>query len=160
MSAGVPFDLSQAARAGATLGHAERYDAVIHMQGGRQRFTTVEGATQITWGRKLDDFSEASVTVAKADADDACCGRLSQVHTWGHELSIYRDGVFVWQGPIVNKIESSTEFVFEARDVLAYLDRRPALGIYNWTPPDEDGFGDGAKDSAYIASQVMRNALD
>ena len=106
------------------LGCAQDYQATLHYQGGRQLFTQLDGLTALSWGRKLDDYSEASVTVAKRDASAGCLHQAGRAQPWAHELTIYRDGGIVWQGPIVEIEETRSELTFTARDMLAWLDRR------------------------------------
>lgn len=110
--------------AGGPLGVAQEYHAVIHFQGGTRVYTPVEGLIGVSWERKLDDYSEANAVVAKAGVSRACGGRLGEVTPWAHELSIYRDGALVWQGPVTNKTETRDALQFSARDVIAWLDRR------------------------------------
>lgn len=151
------------------LGHAERYDVVIHQRGGSRVYGYVDGVTAITWGRKLDDYSECTVEVAKIDASEECAGMLGSVHTWGHEVSIYRDGYFVWQGPLVTKTETSTGFTLEARDMLAWCDSRPVLNTYNWslepgeTPnPDDPNYDPSAEvviDAAHVIGKLLADAF-
>src|SRR5690606_28272131 len=118
------------------LGCAETYSAAVHLRGGRVLWTPLdtEGITALSWGRKLGDYSEASVTVAKKDLPRECLQRLADtvnetgritpgVHVWSHELSIYRDGRLVWQGPIIQPQESRTEITLDARDALFWNDR-------------------------------------
>lgn len=126
------------------LGCAETYRAAIHFQGGASLWTWIEGLTALQWGRKRDDYSEATVTVAKTLAGSTCCGRLGQTRTWGHELTIYRDDDPnpVWQGPIIRKTEKRATISFDARDVLFWLDRRavaPAGPEYFWPTPTDTG---------------------
>lgn len=106
------------------LGCAERYDAVVHYQGGRHVWAHLDGLTALNWGRKLDDYSEASVTVAKRDASRDCLAALGRTQNWAHELSIYRDRQLVWQGPIIQIDETRGQIVIDARDMLTWLDRR------------------------------------
>lgn len=145
------------------LGCAQDYEAVVHFQGGKQVHTRLDGATEITWGRKLDDYSEASVTLAKRQLSEQCWRKIGGiwetreypdengvmrkwlhmvepgVEPWMHELSIYRDKGLVWQGPIVEVIEKRDEGLIEinARDVLFWLDRRVlSLSIEQGGPYD------------------------
>jgi hypothetical protein len=119
-----------------TLGCATTYAAAVHAQGGAKLWTRLDGITALDWGRVRDDFSTAQVTVAKTTAGADCCGRLGQTSSWGHELTIYRNGGLVWQGPIVKKTETRTEFVLDARDMIAWLDRRAInpVGLEHWAP--------------------------
>lgn len=119
------------------LGHAQTYRAEIRATQSGGLWTTVEALAEVSWGRTLDDYSEASIVVAKENATDRCCNLLGQVRTWGHELAIYRDDEFVWQGPITQKSEFRSRFEFSARDMLAWFDRRRNTRPYQWVQPTE-----------------------
>lgn len=143
------------------LGSAQRYQAVIHMQGGQRVWTRVPRLVDVTWGRVLDDYSEASCTVAKRHVDAECAGSLGGVRTWGHELSLYRDGEFVWQGPIVGKSEFGDRFELQARDMIAWFDRRRNVKPYNWTEPtDQNPNGEGAWWVSGILSTVLWDTFE
>lgn len=135
-----------------TLGCAQRYDAAVHWQGGRNVFCLLDSVTEITWRRKLGDYSEASVTLAKPALSPQCWSKLAPefdqhgavikpgLSPWAHELSIYRDHRLVWQGPIVEWVESRDSIEISARDVLAWMDRRVVdLNLAGGTP-DGDRF--------------------
>src|SRR5690625_7504493 len=63
------------------LGCAESYEVVIHFQGGQQVHTHLDAVVEGSWGRKLDDYSEASVTRARSEL---CAHRWRQLGgTWG-----------------------------------------------------------------------------
>lgn len=125
-----------------TLGCAADYTATVHAQGGATVWTRIEGLTQLSWGRVRDDYSTASVEVSKSEAGTGCCGRLGQVTPWGHELTVYRNSALVWQGPIITPTETRTGFTFEARDMIAWLDRRainPPGAEYFYPAPTDTG---------------------
>lgn len=140
----------------ARLGSAESYTAEVHLRGGRVLWTPLEGITGLSWGRKLGDYSEATVSVGKATLPRECWGRIGDVinsagmvqrpgtHTWSHELTIRRDGGIVWQGPITEPSETGSEITFAARDMLAWTDRRITdVGFINETdPPPPHDAGD------------------
>lgn len=137
---------------GGTLGCAQRYDAVVHWQGGKRQFAHLTGVTQVTWSRKLGDYSEASVQIAKGDLSHGCWQQIAPqfdedgtllrpgVEPWAHELSIYRDHRLVWQGPIVSLVETQDAIEVEARDVLAWMDRRVVDLNLEGGSPDGDKF--------------------
>lgn len=128
----------------ARLGCASTYDAEIRFQNGAHLWTKVQGLTELSWGRKRDDWSEGSITVTKSLAGSDCCGKLGQTHTWGHELRIYRDGKTVWAGPIVKVREKRASITFDARDMLFWFDRRSLetrAGPYHpWAGVDTGAF--------------------
>ncbi|MGW1989567.1 hypothetical protein [Embleya sp. NPDC001921] len=106
------------------LGCPQEYTAVIHWRGGSRPYTSpgVDALTSVRWNRTINDISEAAITIAKDEAPE-CCGLLSDVSPWIHELSIYRDGALVWQGPILRTIENRLrgQLRVEAVDVAAWL---------------------------------------
>lgn len=108
------------------LGCAQKYTAVIHHQGGAVPFYQIpsDQVAEITWQRILDDTSKASVRIKRADASAVCCQKVGELDCWGYELSIYRDGDLVWQGPIYDILEDPNDIFIEARDVIGFLDHR------------------------------------
>jgi hypothetical protein len=74
------------------------------------------------WGRVLDDFSQATVVVPIGDP--ACCDILNQINVWHHELQLFRDGAYVWSGPIVNIAGNRTSVTIVARDLFALIEKR------------------------------------
>ena len=86
---------------------------------------TPEQITELTWGRKLGDYSEAHVTAAKRNLPRDCLGALADAvnaagqithpgaHSWSHELTIYRDGGIVWQGPLVQPEQNEIDLILD-----------------------------------------------
>lgn len=99
----------------------------------------LENITQLQWDRRLDDISEASVTIdLSGDSTSTCCLCLADVEPWCHELHIWRDGEEVWVGPVVEITYSYSKVVVRARDSLAWLTVRvPPIDI-NFTAVDTD----------------------
>lgn len=77
--------------------------------------------TEVEWHRVLDDVSTARVSVA-GGVD--CCGDLSQIRTFRHQLDIYRGGTFVWSGPITQIQWTTEDVTIDAVDIIGLLDRR------------------------------------
>ncbi|MGA5497691.1 hypothetical protein ACPCSP_25340 [Streptomyces cinereoruber] len=107
------------------LGCAQEYTAVIHWLGGARPFTSpgVSALTSVVWNRTANDTGEATILISKSMAGASCCGDLGRIEPWVHELSLYRDGELVWQGPIIRVTENRTRFRVEALDVTAWLAR-------------------------------------
>ncbi|MDH6489681.1 hypothetical protein [Streptomyces sp. SAI-127] len=79
--------------------------------------------TSVEWTRVLDGVSTAQATI---NPDGDCCGRLGRISTWRSRLVIFRDGQYVWDGPITGITWSLGQVVIRAQDVLAWLgDRVP-----------------------------------
>lgn len=75
----------------------------------------------VEWTRILDDVSTAHVII---NPDGDCCAQLGRVRTWRHKLVIARDGVTVWEGPIIQAEWSHGMVELWASDILVWLDRR------------------------------------
>lgn len=108
--------------------------------------TPVDILVLVEWTRVLDDVSTAHVVI---NPDGDCCAALGNVRTWRHKLVIARDGVTVWEGPIIQAEWSFGKVELWASDVLVWLDRRvphqsitfdgtDLTDIANWLI--EDGF--------------------
>ena len=114
------------------LNSAADYQALIHHRGGGQVYTAVDQITSVSWERRLDDISTCAITAAKRGADPGCCSRVAYAEPWAHEVSVYRDGALVWQGPLITATESRTSFTLAASDVLAWTQKRVNHDAYNW----------------------------
>lgn len=77
--------------------------------------------TEVEWSRVLDDTSAARVVI---NPDGDCCERLGRVRSWRHELMIYREGAFVWGGPILQVEWSLGQVEMWAGDLTSWLARR------------------------------------
>lgn len=113
--------------------------------------------SECEFSRVLDDFSEATVVIPLASTE--CCSILNQIHTWHHELQLFRDGVYVWSGPIVNIKGNRTSVTIVARDLFALIEKRI---IHNQlcfalacapTPPGAPA------DLSVIATAIINDAL-
>lgn len=97
--------------------------AAIYTRDGRSELLPIEGATDVEWGRRINAYSEAKVTVAARLSRD-CWSALGDVHTWAHSLVVHRDGRRVWEGPVVDMELGAEHVTVAARDVSAWLTRR------------------------------------
>ncbi len=82
--------------------------------------------SELNYDRRLDDVSEAFVEIPlSGDEHDSCCSCLADVEPWCHILTIVResDGV-VWSGPITKVVYRYNSVRIEARDKLAWLQKR------------------------------------
>jgi hypothetical protein len=109
------------------------------------------------WERKLDDVSQAEVTVELGgDTSFTCCACLAETEPWCHELHIWRDGDEVWVGPIQELEYSYNQVVIRASDSLAWLGVRIPIVDYNYRDAPA---GPGAADLTTIATAVITNAF-
>lgn len=87
----------------------------------------------VEWSRVLDDVSTAHVVIVP---DGDCCAQLGRVRTWRHKLVLARDGVTVWEGPIIQAEWSLGQVELWASDVLVWLDRRVPHQSIEFTSAD------------------------
>ncbi|MFF2650609.1 poly-gamma-glutamate hydrolase family protein [Streptomyces sp. NPDC058045] len=138
------------------LGCASTYSALIHWRGGGQQYAMLSELTAVKWSRTINDISEASVTIARASLDPACCEDLGQVEPWCHELTIYRDGELVWQGPIVRPRFRRDSITIEAQDVTAWLDHLVNNYPIRYINAGADALGRRRGPITYIADNHLR----
>ncbi|MEU2134397.1 poly-gamma-glutamate hydrolase family protein, partial [Streptomyces sp. NPDC018352] len=138
------------------LGCASTYSAVVHWRGGAQPYAALDTLTAVSWSRTINDVSEASVTVAKGDVSADCCGQLGDVAPWVHELTIYRDGELVWQGPVQRLVLRRDSITIEAADVFSWFDHlvNTFRVTYTSIAPDDQGRRRGP--ITYIAENHIR----
>lgn len=88
--------------------------------------------TSISWQRRRNDISEASVTTAPIDGppSQAATEVLRAIEPWGTELRIERNASLIWSGPIVgfsreqHSVANPGSVTVKARDRAAVLKRR------------------------------------
>ncbi|MET7809732.1 hypothetical protein ABZT26_02595 [Streptomyces sp. NPDC005395] len=102
-----------------TLGCGTHSARIVDRDGAT--ITDAHVLAKVEWTRVLDDTSSATVTIRP---DGGCCRRLDRVRSWRHNLQIYRNDDFVWEGPIILPDWSGDEVTIQAVDVLGWLDRR------------------------------------
>lgn len=129
----------------ASLGCAAEYSAVIADRGGAilANLTTV---TELEFSRVLNDASTGRVVVVP-DLD--CCERLGDVRSWRNWLHLYRNGAYVWGGPILTADWGLGAFEVNAADLVSVLNTRTPHESRSFTRTDltevaewliEDGF--------------------
>lgn len=97
------------------------YRVFVQQRCATQYVCELKGASSITYNRRLNDISDAEVTV-----NSGCCDCLATVNPWQHELAIYRNEEQVWVGPIVD-IEFSPaddSITVFAKDLLEWTNHR------------------------------------
>lgn len=107
--------------------------AVVTARGGEQILGELPSDT-LDWSRVRNDSSTCNITVPVTKIDDRCCDLLGGLHTWGHEIVVYRDGERSWEGPITNIREGSLGVSIVANDVMAYTKKRITRGVFDAVP--------------------------
>jgi hypothetical protein len=134
------------------LGCADEYAIAIMDREGRAQLGELVNASAASWGRLLDDTSEAVVTVPYQGPE--CCDLLADANPWCNELALYRDGLLVWQGPIETIDYGRDDTVITAKDVTAWLAHRVIKMLLDYSPT-----GKGAADLVTIAEALVRHGL-
>ncbi|MBO0820405.1 MAG: hypothetical protein J2P26_06095 [Nocardiopsaceae bacterium] len=138
------------------LGQPETYTVVAHWRGGAQTYAALDGVSKVVWERRGGDVASAEITIAKRDAGAGCCGALASIEPWAHEITIYRDGSLVWQGPLVDIVEDRTTVTLTARDVTGWLDKRALRkDITGSTQP----WGKDGADLILVMAWILLDAL-
>ena len=88
----------------------------------------------LQWNRVRDDISAARIDVRAPDK--RCCELLANARTVRHELVILRDGVRVWEGPIIRINYAADRIELEARDPMWYASRRALDVELDYTYPN------------------------
>ncbi|MBT2226241.1 hypothetical protein [Nonomuraea sp. NEAU-A123] len=131
------------------LGCADEYVVAVHDRTGGVERGQVEPSS-LTWGRVLDDVSEAEVTIPREGESTECCRLLNETRSWCNDLTFFRDGIKVWQGPIIKIVYGRDETTIYAKDVVAWLFRRKIKALLSY-------MGAGSLDLAFIAEALIRH---
>lgn len=138
-----------------------KHEVWFYERGGEHAIGKVGAISTLRYGRVRDDISEASLFCTGFDDD---CGALyKDIHSWMHEVVIFRDGKRVWEGP-VTLIEYGKDYVkFEAKDVMAYVYRRIMRqgfnDAYRIVEDGDDEIQVGLLTSVERAEQLILDAL-
>jgi hypothetical protein len=140
------------------LGCASGYTAQLHWRGGAQPYASsaMDRLTEVTWNRTINDVAEASITVLKGDISAECCQAIGQAEPWVHELSLYRDGELVWQGPITKTTSRRDTIVIQAQDVTSWFDHMVNTWRVTYTATTADSAGRKAGPITAIAYNHIR----
>lgn len=105
------------------------YRVFVFDRGGQKMRGEITPIRRLQWDRRRDDISQAILHTNGFDED---CGQLLRtLHSWMHEIVIFRDGERVWEGPIVRITESIDGVEIDARDPMVYVYRRIMRMGYN-----------------------------
>lgn len=126
-----------------TLGCASGYTAQLHWRGGALPYesSAMDRLTEVTWNRTINDVAAASVTVLKGNVSAECCKALGEAEPWVHELTLYRDGELVWQGPVTKTTSRRDSIVIEAQDVTSWFDHMVNTWRVTYTSVAADSAG-------------------
>lgn len=119
--AGIPSNIKDFSEIGGRLGCGEPQFFITNRCSAGVACILDAPVTSAKWDRRLDDVSEAFVTMSlSGDTTYTCCECLAAAEPWCHELHIWRDGEEVWVGPI-QEIEYEFDTVtVRAKDSLAW----------------------------------------
>lgn len=108
-----------------TLGCGE-YEVYFKSRGGDFFVCRARDITKLSYGRKLNAVSEASIVITMKGQTAECCECIGSINPWEHEISIYRNGEEVWCGPVTGAAISLSALTatFNAKDLSSWFDRR------------------------------------
>jgi hypothetical protein len=122
--------------------------------------------SQLVWDRRLDDISEAEITIPTNA--DCCAAFLADAHVVHHGIAIFRDGEMVWNGPITRIRRSRTQIVIKASDVMWILRKRllprdicfsaDTAAVCGGVGFTGLGFG-GPRNTEFVAATLIREGL-
>lgn len=116
---------------------------------GTEKIRRFETWVSVDYERVINDVSTATVTLGSAFGGYACCAEINGVVPWAFEISIYRNGIREWTGPLVNVRRASDGMVtLTARDKMAWLMKRRMRGAAKFDA-----------DAADIFNYVIRHAM-
>lgn len=124
---------------GCKLGCAEEYRVIVTSRCGATTVCELGNISDLTYGRVMDDTSEAIIIMdlASGDQESTCCECLGNVRSWIHSVMIFRDGDLVWgPGPVVNVLYRRDQVSVTARDVTAWLDVRHVHNYLDFVDAD------------------------
>jgi hypothetical protein len=139
-----------------SLGEGE-YRIYAYDQGGKRYRGEIKPIQHLIWTRVRDDISTCTIRTNGFGED---CGRmLADLHTWVHELVVFRNGERVWEGPITRIGDETDNVEIEARDPMAYVYRSIMRQGYNdnFRRPKQGIVG--TKSVVERASIIVQNAL-
>jgi hypothetical protein len=109
------------------------HTAFIYKRGGRELVMELTPLAKVVWTRIRDDISVANVFVG---ITPECCEQLGNIKTVAHELHIFRNGVKVWEGPIIRLEYMLDRVEVWAQDIL-WVAKHTALSKgYNQKAPN------------------------
>lgn len=87
--------------------------------------------SSLSYGRRLDDMGDCTVTVATGDCTDALGTALGDVNPWEHELIVWRGTYQPFVGPVNEATWTQDAVTIRARDLFQWTERRQvALGTH------------------------------
>lgn len=101
---------------GCVTGHV----AYIYDRGGQRRVAQLKSLSQVKWGRRRDEYSEASIIV-QGEACSEQAPQLAAIEPKRSELVIFRGPERVWEGPVWRMTYESDSVEVYARDISMYL---------------------------------------
>lgn len=112
------------------------HSAYIYDRGGMNRIAQITQLTSVKWGRRRDEYSEASIVISGSACSEQA-EKLANIEPKRHELVIFRGAERVWEGPIWRVAWGSDTVEVYAHDVVAYLHGTPLSQAYSNASPNQ-----------------------
>lgn len=107
------------------LGCASEYEVIITGNDYETRIDSVRWSS-LKWERVLDDISTAEVEIPDQYGGVACCAKYGGLVPWRYGITIERDGVTVWRGPVTQVARRGGAITVSAADAFVRFKRRLA----------------------------------
>lgn len=119
-----------------TLGCPEAYGVFVAARSGHPLLTELP-ASSIAWSRVTDDVSEATIGLDLANGFEECCRAINGLGRYMFEIAIYRQGILVWTGPVVD-ITVQGGIQIRAEDKMSWLKVRAIHNHIDYPDPGVD----------------------
>lgn len=114
----------------------EIHQAMIYDRGGTNRLWQLVDVASVRWTRELDNQSTADVVITGESCRDQA-DVLALIEPRRHELVLFRNGVRVWEGPIVEVAWFRDRATIIANDIIEYMRYTPLTKAW----PNSEGGG-------------------
>lgn len=134
------------------------HSAYIYDRGGKNRLAQIKDLSQVKWGRRRDEVSEASIRLSGSACSEQA-DLLASIEPKRHELVIFRGDDRVWEGPIWRVAWGSDDVEIYAHDIVAYLIGTPLTQMYSNAYPNV-GTVSGRLENIIETEMVVWELLD
>lgn len=99
---------------------------VVRLVNDGQPILQADKVTTVTWARRRDEVSIATITIPIGGTDLVpCCDGIDKIEVDRTEVIIERNGIGVWQGWVLNDVTITRDtIVINASDILGWTERR------------------------------------
>lgn len=115
-----------------------------------------EVLTKVSWSRRLDMFGVGALEIVPSAG---CCGDLGNIRSWHNSMQIWRNGKFVFGGPITGVGWGTDTVQLAGTDVLGWLARRAIHKDQNYRATDLVTIAAGLIEDGYAPDDPGHNVV-